>query len=86
MVETTCVYPVETTNFEESDSSMRLNNTSRLHQMVDGDGNTSPKIAAAGIKSCIAKKHLSHQDYVDCVKQVEGKETCSVIQTNIRPF
>ena len=37
-------------------------------------------------KSCIAKKHLSHQDYVDCVQQVEGKETCSVRQTNIKSF
>ena len=41
--------------------------------MVDGDGNTSRKLAAAGVKSCIAKKHFSHQDYVDCVHQVEGK-------------
>ena len=54
--------------------------------MVDGDGNTSRKLAVAGVESCIAKKHLTHQDYVDCVHQVEGKETCSVIQTYIRSF
>lgn len=37
--------------------------------MVDEEGNTSRKLAAAGVKSCIAKKHSSHQDYVDCVQQ-----------------
>ena len=51
--------------------------------MLDGDGigNTSRKLAVAGVKSCLAKKHLTHLDYVDCVHQLEGRETCSVIRS-----
>ena len=50
------------------------------------DGREERKLAAVGVKSCIAKKYLSHQDFLDCVKQVQGKESRSVIQTSIRAY